>query len=258
MKSALFILLVLVYLSTASTKLFSLTLSADSLEFQESVYVPPVFNFKEIYEELEYPELAKQFGVEGNIKLRVKIDKDGDVEEVVCIEKFFDVFIEPAIKAVKDVEHTPATIDGEAIGAEEEVWIFFRLKGFDYRLQEKTSSNLKFESYANYEKTNLLDSVSSSQFVGVESEPYFDMNRLMKNIIYPEYCLRRNITGQVVLRCYIDSIGLIQKVRVLISPHPDLSKAAENAIRITPIKPARTEKGPIGIWLDVPFDFRID
>jgi TonB family protein len=51
------------------------------------------------------------------------------------------------------------------------------------------------------------------------------------NPIYPEHCKKEMIQGMVTLEITIDKEGKVGRIKVLNSPHPDLSQAAIDAIK---------------------------
>jgi TonB family protein len=75
----------------------------------------------------EYPEIARQAGVEGDVTLRVVIGKDGAVEDVAPISGE-PVLMRAATEAVERWRYSPETVGGRPIGVVTTVTVAFRLR----------------------------------------------------------------------------------------------------------------------------------
>lgn len=75
----------------------------------------------------EYPEIARQAGVEGDVTLRVVISKDGSVEDVAPISGE-PVLARAAAEAVERWRYSPELLGGRPIGVITTVTVAFRLR----------------------------------------------------------------------------------------------------------------------------------
>ncbi len=75
----------------------------------------------------EYPEIARQAGVEGDVTLRVVIGKDGLVADVAPISGE-PVLVRAAMEAVERWRYAPALVGGRPIGVVTTVTVAFRLR----------------------------------------------------------------------------------------------------------------------------------
>jgi TonB family protein len=75
----------------------------------------------------EYPEIARQAGVEGDVTLRVVIGKDGAVEDVVPISGE-SVLARAATEAIEQWRYSPELLGGRPIGVVTTVTLAFRLR----------------------------------------------------------------------------------------------------------------------------------
>jgi len=64
-----------------------------------------------------YPELAKSARMEGNVYLKVLIDKDGKAKKAVVFKSDSDVFNESAIQSAMKSSYTAATNDGHPVAS---------------------------------------------------------------------------------------------------------------------------------------------
>lgn len=77
----------------------------------------------------KYPELARQRGQEGTLKLRVKIDDLGRVREVEVVEaQPPEVFDEAALEAFREARFHPAMKDGRPVRYEAYMRVEFKLE----------------------------------------------------------------------------------------------------------------------------------
>ena len=75
----------------------------------------------------EYPDIARQAGVEGDVTLRVVIGKDGAVEDVAPISGE-PVLTRAAMEAVERWRYSPEMVGGRPIGVVTTVTVAFRLR----------------------------------------------------------------------------------------------------------------------------------
>lgn len=77
-----------------------------------------------------YPPVARRHGKQGVVRLRLKIDPLGFLDEVRVVEEHkSEIFNDAAIKVVKDIKKfIPAIVEGEAVFSWTELNIEFKLK----------------------------------------------------------------------------------------------------------------------------------
>ncbi|WP_333655610.1 energy transducer TonB [Dissulfurispira sp.] len=76
----------------------------------------------------EYPRLARRFGKEGKVVLRLFIDKHGKLLSAEVIEKAGHGFDEAAINAVKASSFQPARVNGKPVDCKAILPVSFRLQ----------------------------------------------------------------------------------------------------------------------------------
>jgi protein TonB len=81
--------------------------------------------------EPKYPELAMRAGLEGKVYVKIWVDKEGKVKQVVVLKSDAEIFNEPAIEAAKQFVFTPAYMNNGPVA----VWVSlpFRFKLTDKR-----------------------------------------------------------------------------------------------------------------------------
>jgi protein TonB len=81
--------------------------------------------------EPKYPELAQRAGLEGKVWVKIWVDKEGKVKQVVVLKSDAEIFNEPAVEAAKQWVFTPAYMNNGPVA----VWVSipFRFKLSDRR-----------------------------------------------------------------------------------------------------------------------------
>jgi periplasmic protein TonB len=91
-------------------------------------------------------------------------------------------------------------------------------------------------------------------FVPYEKEP-----TVVKRIEpkYPELALRAGLEGNVFVKVWVDKEGKVRKVVLLKSDAPIFEEAAIAAAQQWVFTPAVMQKGPVSVWVSIPFRFRL-
>jgi len=91
-------------------------------------------------------------------------------------------------------------------------------------------------------------------FVPYEKEP-----TVVKKIDpkYPEIALRAGLEGNVYVKVWVDKEGKVRKVVVLKSDAEIFNESAIEAAKQWVFTPAVMQKGPVSVWVSIPFRFRL-
>ena len=91
-------------------------------------------------------------------------------------------------------------------------------------------------------------------FVPYEKEP-----TVIKRIEpkYPDLALRAGLEGNVFVKVWVDKEGKVRKVVLLKSDAPIFEEAAIAAAQQWGFTPAVMQKGPVSVWVSIPFRFRL-
>ncbi len=118
----------------------SRTISEEPLEFWRAENKPELIRTVRP----EYPEVARQAGVEGNVFVKFLVGKDGRVGEVQVL-KGQDVFRQAAIDAVSQFAFKPAMHNGQPVA----VWMTQRMKfNLDRKGEDLTSQTGRSKEFA--------------------------------------------------------------------------------------------------------------
>jgi protein TonB len=69
----------------------------------------------------KYPDLAMRAGLEGTVWVKIWVDKEGKVRQVVVLKSDVEIFNEPSIEAAKQFVFTPAYMNNGPVA----VWVTF-------------------------------------------------------------------------------------------------------------------------------------
>jgi periplasmic protein TonB len=91
-------------------------------------------------------------------------------------------------------------------------------------------------------------------FVPYEKEP-----TVVKRVEpkYPDIALRAGLEGNVFVKVWVDKEGKVRKVVLLKSDAPIFEEAAKAAAEQWVFTPAVMQKGPVSVWVSIPFRFRL-
>lgn len=98
------------------------------------------------------------------------------------------------------------------------------------------------------------DDTAPPDFVPYEKEP-----TVVKRVEpkYPDLALRAGLEGNVFVKVWVDKEGKVRKVVLLKSDAPIFEEAAINAAKQWVFTPAVMQKGPVSVWVSIPFRFRL-
>lgn len=109
-----------------------------SPEIQDQEKAPPDSVFVDVMPSVKnrvnphYPVLAAKAGIEGQVWVKIWVDKEGKAREVKILKTENEIFNQSAIEAARGFEFTPATAGGKPVS----VWVSVPFK---YKLMDKTT-----------------------------------------------------------------------------------------------------------------------
>ncbi len=112
----------------AFAQIIDTSASKDMYEFVKLKTEPKV-DLQELSKLIVYPEEARKEGLDGKIILRVLVTKEGKAKKAVVESATDKIFIEPALKAIKDVSFEPGIgLDGKPVECYVSLPIVFKLR----------------------------------------------------------------------------------------------------------------------------------
>lgn len=98
------------------------------------------------------------------------------------------------------------------------------------------------------------DDMAPPDFVPYEKEPVV-VRRVEPK--YPEIALRAGLEGNVYVKVWVDKEGKVRKAVVLKSDAEIFNQNAIDAAQQWVFTPAVMQKGPVSVWVSIPFRFRL-
>jgi len=98
------------------------------------------------------------------------------------------------------------------------------------------------------------DDTPPADFVPVEKQP-----QIVKKVepVYPELAMRAGLEGKVWVKIWVDKEGKPREVRILKSDAEIFNEPAVEAAKQFIFTPAYMNKGPVSVWVSVPFKFKL-
>lgn len=96
------------------------------LAFAE-VMPEPVGGLSKIYENIKYPDIARQAGVQGKVFALAYVDEKGDVGDVKILKGLGAGCDEAAIEGIKKAKFTPGKNQGQSVKVKLSLTINFKL-----------------------------------------------------------------------------------------------------------------------------------
>jgi TonB family protein len=124
-------LCVLLLIVSIPVNIFSFS-APEKKRFSKSEYVKqmtePLGGISVYGEKINFPKLAIQAGLDGNVIARIFINANGDVDTVYIDKSAGSVFDELVEKALKDIKFKPVVQDGNAVKAQFTIDFQFHIK----------------------------------------------------------------------------------------------------------------------------------
>ena len=202
-------------------------------------FSPSISDIEEFIKLIDYPESAREKGIDGLVLASVIIDEEGKPSNAKIIHSDATALNKTVEDAVlKYNAYTPAIANDKPMSSHLSIPVIFELT----------------RSTGGY--TVKIDTAYANPF---EKEPDIEsMQDLMNLVVYPFAARRAGIEGAVILTVLIDEEGKAIKCRVLESDNSNLNSAAKAAVmKYRGYKPAIQNGSPTPCWLVIPINFAL-
>lgn len=177
----------------------------------------------------EYPEEAREEGLEGDLLLEVTVSPEGTVTDVKVIRGVAECpqMEENAVNAVKEWLFEPSQLNGKPIMSQVLIPIEFN-----------------------------LDDPKPVEF----DKPATMIDGLCPPPEYPEEERRAGVEGKTVIEVEVLADGTVGSAQVKqgVPGHPELDRAAVEAVMNWKFEPATRDGKPVGMTVNIPLEFRLD
>lgn len=189
---------------------------------------------------IAYPELALVQGIEGNVEVKILVDKVGSVAEVTIVSSSDPIFVDQTVEGVRKFKFVPASVDGVAT----ELWLRMDI---GFKAQHSWTDAFEADGGGGASKEWAL--------VGDSEGPEMDEDAFRQNLVFPKEAMDRGARGTVVIRAKVSAEGEVVAMEVEGIADGDLAAAAFEAIARTPFTPGIEEGKPAEMWTMVPVTF---
>jgi TonB family protein len=189
---------------------------------------------------IEYPELAREAGIEGRVSVQFVVDETGDVTDPTVTKGVHEALDAAARSAVKHLECKPGRQRGEPVKVKMSLPVTFALpnEAPDSEDAGSGTSSVAPDGPGKY----TVPGGGTVAGHDVARGPTQDgvrppaarieggLRALYKELSYPTLAERAGIEGRVVVRFTLDGSGQVQDPTVVQSPHEMLDAAALEAL----------------------------
>ena len=225
---------------------------------------------KFLSENIKYPKIAHENGIQGRVICTMVINKDGSVSDVEVARGVDPSLDSEAIRVIESMpKWKPGKQSGQEVAVRYTLPVVFRLSTGDNLLtkeeQQELASRGKVDELvisvpANAKDENHADEV----FIAVEVNPEYPggTNAMMKfladNTKYPVDAVKDNISGRVICSFVVDKDGSLRDVTVLRGVSPSLDAEAVRVIKSMPKwKPGKQKGQEVKVKFTLPVVFRM-
>lgn len=214
----------------------------------------------------EYPPEARKQRVEGEVVIRIIIDKNGDVYKADIISGH-PLLVPAATAAVKQWKYTPYTLNGDPVVVETVLRVDFSLT--DDVPQDGATDAIPgaLPNGSPATKSGMIDGIlSSTPSVKpsvaapshIRTSAGVTTGLLLTKVdpTYPPDALKTRIQGQVVLSVNIDKEGNVSKIEP-VSGHQLLIPAAMEAVRQWKYRPYVLKDQPVEVETQILINFTL-
>lgn len=211
---------------------------------------------KFISDNLQYPKIAHENGIQGRVITNFVIEKDGSLSDIQVVRGVDPSLDKEAIRLIGSMPNwTPGMQRGNKVRVRYTLPINFRLDG-----GKGTADAMKPIT----PQTQSRSSVTEEIFVVVEEQSEFPggsvamMNFISENIRYPKEAHTKGIQGRVITNFVVMKDGSISDVQVIRGVDPLLDAEAIRVLESMPAwKPGKQRGQPVNVRFTLPVVFRL-
>ncbi len=211
----------------------------------------PVGGIEEIESNIIYPQLARQYKLEGYVLITTKINARGIPENIRVLQGLGLGCSEAAIEAVNKTKFVPGKNNGDIV----ETDVTFKLK---FRIKE-AEDKIDFSIAQSNQVEPETKKIEQSSYIECEIDecpkPVGGIIELLKNLRYPPNAKRNKISGEVKLKVKVDELGFVISTEVIEGLGYGCDEAAQSTVIKTQFNPGRQngKETETAIEIIVPF-----
>lgn len=194
-----------------------------------------------IGQNIKYPAVAVENGIEGRVMVSFVVRKDGSVSDVAVIGSVSPELDKAAVNVVKGMPHwTPGMVKGQNVSVRMTLPVIFKLnqKGADGQSQALKPAYVA----ASYPGGD----VAMAKYINGK-------------LVYPKKAVKDGVEGRVVVSFVVNVDGSLTDATVTRSVRKDLDKEALRVVEDMPKwEPATRDGKPVSSTFSVPVTFKLN
>jgi TonB family protein len=201
---------------------------------------------KFITDNIVYPQIAKEKGIEGTVYVKFVVEMDGSITNVEVLRGVSTELDKEAVRVVSIMpKWKPGTLRRKPVRTQFNMPVKFSLK---------TSEEPPVQNPSKSDQDDVFVFVEvQAEFPGGEEARF---KFLQQNIIYPEIAKEQNEKGTVYLKFVIEKDGSITNVTIMRGVSPSIDAEAIRVIQMMPKwKPATQRGKEVRVWFNLPIKF---
>ena len=215
---------------------------------------------KFISDNLQYPKIAQENGIQGRVITQFIVEKDGSLSDIQVVRGVDPSLDKEAIRLIRLMpEWIPGTQRGNKVRVRYTLPVTFRLSDEAPTVEAAKGVQGKLNDPA------IKIGSSDATFVVVEEQPEFPggnaamMNFITENIRYPKEAHEKGIQGRVITKFIVRKDGNIDSVQIARGVDPLLDAEAIRVVESMPTwKPGKQRGQPVNVMFTLPVVFRLD
>ncbi|MDD2436402.1 MAG: TonB family protein [Massilibacteroides sp.] len=224
---------------------------------------------KFIAQNVKYPEIARQNGIQGRVIASFVVEKDGSTTDPVVVRAVDPSLDAEAIRVISLFpKWEPGKQRGQAVRVKYTVPIIFSLRKANEKTinPESSKEEVVVVGYGIPQKETIKpeSSKEGDVFTVVDEMPQFPggdaelLKYVAQNVKYPVDAQKNGIQGRVICSFVVMKDGSIQNIRVVRGVSPSLDEEAIRVISVMPRwTPGKQRGKPVNVKYTVPITFRI-
>ncbi|OPZ29966.1 MAG: transport protein TonB [Bacteroidetes bacterium ADurb.BinA174] len=217
---------------------------------------------KFINENLQYPVIAQENGIQGRVIINFIIEKDGSLSDIRVVRGVDPALDKEAVRLIGSMpKWTPGKQRGYDVRVRYTLPITFRLSGNAPAVETGKPQREDQEKLKDLARKMITEEI----FVVVEEQPEFSggstamMNFISENISYPKIAFENGIQGRVITNFVVGNDGSISDVKIVRGVDPALDKEAVRVIESMPAwKPGKQRGQPVNVRFTLPVVFSLE
>jgi TonB family protein len=197
---------------------------------------------------MQYPEVAKENGIQGKVFVKFVVAKDGSVTDAKIFRGVDPSLDKEALRIVSNLpKWEPGKKGGEAVKVSYTVPV-------NFQLQEENTNNENLAANSNPGKPTFTMVEEMPQFPGGAEALKAYVASTMK---YPVIALENGIHGQVFVKFEVDKTGRVTNARISRGVDPSLDQEAKRIVESMPRwSPGKQNGQAVHVAYEMPINFK--